>query len=76
MRSDLKWLSPFLIRLERRQQSNGLNDHPALFNDCACALAENLNYDPESFFPLRYMLVCIETSFMQMFALSFKERIK
>ena len=45
-----------------------------VYDNCACALKENLNYDPESFFPLRYMLVCIKTSFMQMFVLSFKER--
>ena len=46
-----------------------------IYDNCACALTENLNYDPESFFPLGYMLVCIETSFIQMFVLSFKERI-
>ena len=37
-----------------------------VYDNCACALTENSIYDPESFFPLRYMLVCIE---------SFKERI-
>ena len=48
MQSDLMWLSPFLIRLERRQQSNGLNDHAALFNDCACALVETLLFMVQS----------------------------
>ena len=40
-----------------------------LLDYCACALTENSNYDPKSFlksfFPLRYMLVCIETSFLR-----------
>ena len=39
-----------------------------VYDNCACALTQNSNYDPESFlksfFPRRYMLVCIETSFM------------
>ena len=39
-----------------------------VYANCACALTENSNYDPESFlksiFPLRYMLLCIKTSFM------------
>ena len=40
-----------------------------VYDNCACALTENSNYDPESFlksfFPLRYMLQCIETSFLR-----------
>ena len=39
-----------------------------VYDNCACALTENFNYDPESFlksfFLLRYILVCIETSFV------------
>ena len=39
------------------------------YENCACAITENSNYDPESFlklfFSLRYMLVCVETSFMR-----------
>ena len=38
-------------------------------DNCACALTENSNYDPESFlksfFSLRFMLVCIETSILR-----------
>ena len=40
-----------------------------VYDNCACALKESCNYDPESFlksfFPLRYMLVCTETSFLR-----------
>ena len=35
------------------------------YENCACALTENSNYNLESFFPLRCMLVCIETSFIR-----------
>ena len=37
------------------------------YDNCACVPTENSNHDHESslksFFPLRYMLVCIETTF-------------
>ena len=40
-----------------------------VYDNCACALTESSNYDPESFlksfFPLRYMWVRIEISFLQ-----------
>ena len=40
-----------------------------VFHNCACALTESSSYDREpflkSFFSLRYMLVCIETSFLR-----------
>ena len=40
-----------------------------VYDNCACAITENSNYDPESFlkffFPLRYVLVCTETSSLQ-----------
>ena len=40
-----------------------------VYENCACTITENSNYDPESFlklfFTLRYMLVYIEKSFMR-----------
>ena len=53
-----------------------------VYDNCACALTENSNYDPESllksFFPLRNMLLFIETSFKpkSLLVLSFKKRFK
>ena len=37
-----------------------------VYGNCACALTENSNYDPEIFFsPKVNILVCIETSFLR-----------